>query len=326
MRKAMISLVLGTLILVSCSPQSTWTLLHPSNNPPPLTLSGFAYDINSGEAVVFGGIIKDQWSDETWTWNGNDWRKADPPVKPSAREKVAMAYDEAHDRIVLFGGAANKEVFDDTWEWDGKDWQLMNPAHKPPARCCHAMAYDGPQKKVLLYGGWNQTTGEFFKDTWEWDGNDWMEVGCCNAPMASAHALVDFSSRKEIVALNSIDVFGMWVWDGYTWLNPAVNITPARQDTRLAYDSKYNRVVLFGGIRNGEYLNDTWIFDGTDWTELGLPIQPSARYAHVMFYDAKRQSIILFGGAGSEGLLGDTWELKLPQDLSPLIVHETPTP
>ena len=45
-----------------------------------------------------------------------------------------------------------------------------------------------------------------------------------------------------------------------------------------------------------------------------------------MFYDAKRQGIILFGGAGSAGILGDTWELKLPEDISALVVRAMPTP
>jgi hypothetical protein len=45
-----------------------------------------------------------------------------------------------------------------------------------------------------------------------------------------------------------------------------------------------------------------------------------------MLCDEKRHSIILFGGVEKEGLVNDTWELKLPMNLSTLIVDITPTP
>lgn len=328
MRKIVALIIVFSALLVGCAPPPKpigWALLRPSTSPPNLSHSGFAYDSASSEAVVFGGLTKNTWSGETWVWNGENWLKASPPVSPSAREKLAMAYDEARDKIVLFGGMMDKTVFDDTWEWNGNNWELINPIHKPPARCCHAVDYDNVQKKVLLYGGWNHLTGEFFSDSWEWDGKDWVEVTCCGTPPASAHTLLNFSARNEIMLLNSVD-FGSWVWDGKSWQSPSIDLPPARQDGRVAYDRKYQRAILFGGIHNNEYLNDTWLFDGQTWSILNLPTQPTARYSHIMFYDTKRQSIILFSGAGSDDALEDTWELNLPEDLSSFLFGATSTP
>lgn len=337
-------------MLASCSPQSKWVLLHPSNNPPALAQSGFAYDINSSEGVVFGGIFKDKWSDETWLWNGSDWRKVDLADKPPAREKVAMAYDEARDRVVIFGGRMDKTLFDDTWEWDGRIWELVEPAHKPPARCCHAMAYDSVQKKILLYGGWDPITGKFFNDTWEWDGIDWTELSSGNVPPAAGHMLVNFSSENKVVAVPSTRFANTWEWNGSQWSEIISLPTPSRSDSRSAYDSDFNRIVFFGGIENRDtylngtwmcntflkgtracgssrtFLNDTWVFDGHVWNLLNVSSPPPARFAHIMFYDKKRHSIILFGGIGTESLLGDTWELALPQDLSEMIIDKTPMP
>ncbi|HEU0292931.1 MAG TPA: kelch repeat-containing protein [Anaerolineales bacterium] len=320
-------IVFFAIVLASCSSQPKWVLLHPSINPPPLAHSGFVYDTNSNEGVVFGGIFKDMWSDETWIWNGNDWHKADVAHKPPAREKVAMAYDEVRDKIIIFGGSMDKTVFDDTWEWDGKTWQLLKPVHTPPARCCHAMAYDSMQKKVLLYGGWNHITGEFFNDTWAWDGKDWTQLPSGNVPLSAAHMLVNFSSVNKLVAVPSSTFANTWEWDGDSWNETLSHPLPSRADGRSAYDSQYKRVVLFGGIENSNFLNDTWVFDGQTWNLLNVSSAPSPRYAHIMFYDVKRHSIILFGGAGKESLLGDTWELRLPQDLSAvIIVDKTATP
>jgi hypothetical protein len=328
MRKTIIIIIIFfALILVSCSFQPKWVLLHPSNNPPALAQSGFAYDTKSDEGIVFGGIYKDKWSDDTWIWNGSDWRKAGSTNKPPAREKVAMAYDETRDKVVIFGGSMDKTIFDDTWEWDGKDWKLAKSVHKPPARCCHAMAYDSVKKKVLLYGGWNSITGEFFNDTWVWDGKDWKQLSSGNAPLSAAHMLVNFSTEKKLISVPSSTFANTWEWDGNGWNEILSRPIPSRADGRSIFDSKYKRIVFFGGIeKSTTFLNDTWVFDGQIWNLLKVSSPPPPRFAHIMFYDLKRHSIILFGGAGKESLLGDTWELVLPQDLSAMVVEKTPTP
>jgi hypothetical protein len=327
MQKAIIGVfVFFAVILVSCSSQPKWVLLRPSNNPPALAHSGFAYNTTSNEGIVFGGIYKDKWSDETWIWDGSNWRKGDATNKPPAREKVAMAYDEARDKIIIFGGSMDKTIFDDTWEWDGKDWKVAMSAHKPPARCCHAMAYDSTKKKVLLYGGWNHVTGEFFNDTWSWDGNDWVQLSSGNAPLSAAHMLVNFSSENKLIAIPSSSFANTWEWDGDEWSETISRPIPSRADGRSVYDSQYKRLVLFGGIENSNFLNDTWAYDGETWSLLNILSPPSSRYSHIMFYDGKRHSIVLFGGIGKESLLGDTWELVLPQDLSSIRVDKTPTP
>lgn len=327
MKKFFTSAILLCLLLIACSNQPRvigWVKLKPSEQPPPLYHSGFAYDIDAHKAVVFGGATNDRWSDETWLWDGETWQQADLSLNPDAREKTAMAYDEARQRTVLFGGVMDNMVFNDTWEWDGNQWQQINTTHAPPARCCHALVYDPVQEMVLLYGGWNPLTETFFNDTWVWDGKNWTETTCCGLPAASAHAVVNFSARNEVIALNSVDAYGTWAWNGNQWFNLPLSNSPARQDGRIAYNDQFDRALLFGGIRDNEYLNDLWLFNGEEWTELPVPTRPNPRYAHVLFYDMKRKSIIMFGGVSPDGILNDTWELYLPEDLS--ILLPTPRP
>jgi hypothetical protein len=284
-----------------------------------------AYDAATHTAVLFGGITKDKWLDETWVWNGSDWTRMAPSNKPPAREKHALVYDESRRRVVLFGGAMDKTLFNDTWEWDGNEWQPMNPAHTPPGRCCHAMAYDSVQRKVLLYGGWDHLNQVFLKDTWLWDGTDWAEVTCCNAPGMSGHAMVGFPVQDIVLSVQTAGL-GTWIWDGDGWKNSALTSPLHRSEGRLVYDRQHQWAVLFGGSRDGQPLNDLWVFDGTAWIELGLPKRPPARYGHVMFYDEERQRIITFGGYDGTNYLNDTWELALPEILSEIAVTSTPTP
>jgi hypothetical protein len=66
-------------------------------------------------------------------------------------------------------------------------------------------------------------------------------------------------------------------------------------------------VVLFGGYNSSGNLSDTWIWDGTDWTEETPATSPSARGDCAMKYDAARGQVVLFGGDGTTGALNDTW-------------------
>jgi len=77
------------------------------------------------------------------------------------------------------------------------------------------------------------------------------------------------------------------------------------------YDSDNKTVVLFGGIRSdGTLSNDTWVWNGSTWTDHpGSEIQAApARQLAAMSFDPKLHQLILFGGQGANGkLLGDTW-------------------
>jgi hypothetical protein len=321
-----LSLVLS-LLLAGCVSHTGWAQLFPTSSPPALGQAGAVYDLQSGQGVVFGGITKTTWSDETWIWDGNTWHSAAPAARPPAREKLALAYDEDRDRVVLFGGRSDAGAMDDTWEWDGKNWQQFTPARHPAARCCHAMAYDEVNHTTLLSGGWDEKTNTFFSDTWAWDGQDWRELLQSGLPANAAHTLVTVPPDQKIISIPSTKGAVTLEWAGKSWSAVQASPEPSRADGRSVYDSGNRRVVLFGGIAGGvTYLDDTWLFAAHTWVQVKLTPSPAARYAPVMFYDLKRQSIILFGGVGANGLLRDTWEIKLPGDVSPLMVATVTAP
>src|SRR5712691_6093193 len=83
---------------------------------------------------------------------------------------------------------------------------------------------------------------------------------------------------------------------------------PARAFAASAYDSKQNRVVLFGGWNGVGPLGDTWQFDGTAWTNLAPGVAPPAISNAAMAYDPVRGVSVLFGGATDTAVNADTWE------------------
>jgi pimeloyl-ACP methyl ester carboxylesterase len=178
-----------------------------------------------------------------------------------------MAYDAARGQVLLFGGY-NGTNLDDTWMWDGTNWTQKNPANSPsPTFPVAGMAFDSARGQVVLFiSNPNPFAGSVFSDTWVWDGMNWTKKNPLNSP-------------------------------------------PPRTSPGMAYDTAHGQVVLFGGndaIGNPSILNDTWVWDGTNWTKKSPMNSPSRRYQQAMAYDSARGQVVLFGGEDGN-TPSDTW-------------------
>ena len=191
----------------------------------------------------------------------------------------ALAWHEASGGMIVFGGREQVAPYgqiDSTWEWDGTRLERRLPDPSPPAREEHALAYDSGRAKVVLFGGYSSVAG---------------------------------SCGPE----DSDDCSDTWEWDGVAWIRREPPISPpGRHGTALAYDAARRETVLFGGrwlAANGvRHLQDTWAWDGSDWTERAAASPPSPRFGHRMVYDPLRQRVVLFGGGDADAAVGDTWE------------------
>jgi len=95
-------------------------------------------------------------------------------------------------------------------------------------------------------------------------------------------------------------------------LAPAHSPGP-RTVAAIAYDSKRQRAVLFGGITGRDndgwvYDNSTWEWDGKDWHQIQTAVAPAGRERHGMAYDEQLGKVILYGGKNASGNLADLWE------------------
>jgi hypothetical protein len=63
----------------------------------------------------------------------------------------------------------------------------------------------------------------------------------------------------------------------------------------MAYDSARGKVVLFGGITDTGDSDETWEWDGANWTQPPPIGKPSAMHLHAMAYDGVRRKVVLFG-------------------------------
>ncbi|MFO1053755.1 MAG: kelch repeat-containing protein [Planctomycetota bacterium] len=187
----------------------------------------------------------------------------------------------------------------------GTDWSQQLPVHGPSNRFGAALAFDSARGCTVLFGG--QQSPNFFKDTWEWAGQDWAQFGGAVPPARSFMAMTFDSDRKVVVLFGGRDRAGAkrdtWEFDGMNWIErfPA-NSPPPDTGHSMAYDSARHRVVMFSGNAG---LAGTWEYDGSNWTQIVTATTPPPRTRHAMAYDAFRQKIVMFGGRTD---LADTWE------------------
>ncbi|MCI4337344.1 MAG: PKD domain-containing protein, partial [Thermoplasmata archaeon] len=102
-----------------------------------------------------------------------------------------------------------------------------------------------------------------------------------------------------------------WKFVGGSWTNLtgglATNPTPARFFTSMAYDPGLGETVLFGGWNGSEYLSDTWVFTGGDWSAVS-PSTPPARVGAGLAFDSSDGYLLLTGGGTASGSLSDSWK------------------
>lgn len=133
---------------------SAWNWFAINTPPPARTNYAMSYDTRNGQVVIFGGrsSCSGNLMDDTYTFDGANWKRQSTPLKPTPRDRAAMAYDRARSRLVLHGGQGTSSTLGDTWEWDGSQWLLRNVAYVPPAASGHGMAYDLGRKLPIAFG------------------------------------------------------------------------------------------------------------------------------------------------------------------------------
>ncbi len=299
---------------------ANWTQQNPKTFPSARGTALLAYDSKHSQVVLFGGQGSGTQGpqNDTWTWDGANWTLSHPTQSPPPRSNGALAYDSAHGQAVLFGGTIGSSQLSDTWLWDGSNW-TQSQQTGPSARLIHAIAYDSVRGQAVLFGG-EDSNGLPLNDTWLWDGSGWtLAHPRFSPPPRYAHAMAFDSVHGQVVLFGgyngSSNLSDTWLWDGTNWtpLSPPKS-PPARSYHAMAYDVAHGQVILFGGgtsnnaAANVGVFSDTWVWDGSNWTQMSPQSNPTARNRFNMAFDAGHVQAVLFGGRDVTGnFFGDTW-------------------
>ena len=215
------------------------------------------YDLNRRVIVLFGGCSaqSDNYLNDTWEYDGNNWEKIETAHSPTPRCGFGMAYDSCRNKTVLFGGYSDLPYDSDTWEYDGSDWTEVDTIILPPyARSETAMVFDSNRCLSVLFGGEPEGLVPL-DDTWEYDGNNWVQRNFSLTPMGRwTHAMAFNPIEGKVI-----------LYGGYGPQYPG-----------------------------GDVLGDTWAYDGQTWTELAHDNSPGPKDLLAIDFDAIREHIGLF--------------------------------
>ena len=211
---------------------STWTELHPSNQPSRRSDASIAYDPVNDVVVLYSGYLQnDTHTQDTWLYSFTDenWIRQHPTNTPHGQYGHNMVYAEQTGQLLMYpghwsiysGGTMISHGYGgNIWEYNVADeaWTETHSPATPPGRYWGYLVYDSNQNRLILQGGHGVID---YDDTWTYDINT------------------------------------------ETWEKASQTIKPPKRGCQaMAYDPENNVVVVFGGFsEDGQSLGDTWILD-----------------------------------------------------------------
>lgn len=202
-----------------------------------------------------------------------------------------VAFVPEKNRLYMWGGANSSitnNAFGDTWVFDfaTRTWHQATGAAHPFNVFEQTATYDPNTHRFVVFGGATASFGDG-TSAWLFDVNTelWEQASTASTPPARmSHSMV-FDPMRRVSY-----VFGggpypsagneMWVFDASSrvWQQSVPQNTPppARRFGSMAYDSRHDLVMLWGGINGSTMLNDTWIFRPStrQWQRLVPPASP----------------------------------------------------
>ncbi|EXI66571.1 MAG: Cell wall-associated polypeptide CWBP200 [Candidatus Accumulibacter adjunctus] len=333
-----------------------WTKLAPTGTPPtPRSHVSSAYDPLTDRMIVFAGVQPgDLKTNEVWVLinaagraGPPEWQRLAPTgTLPGPRHIAMTAYDATANRLIMHGGCPENcgTAFVDTWVLTNAnglggtpEW-IQLPSGTSDLTAGHA--YDPITNRLILFGG--ATPAAPFNDTSAVrvlvDANGigeprWIDL----SPLGTRPP-----PRSELYALgydgvnNRLLVFGGYRWRGIEYndvwvLQHANGLGGAPEWQQLApdgtapdpranmpshYDPNSNRLIVFGGLRQGAtpaaVFDETWVLsnanglDGTPrWSRLASSgAIPAPRRSHAAVYDPRSNRLVT--GLGYNDLSGET--------------------
>lgn len=175
-------------------------------------------------------------------------------------------------------------------------------------------AAPNPSGGVMVHGS---SASDSTVQTWIWQSGAWTQSNPATEPPARYGGMLAYDPATSTDVLfggyesGVGDLADTWVWDGTDWTqeSPAQS-PPTREYGALAYDADLGGLVLYGGTSgNGSTtLSDTWLWDGTTWTQVNPSGDPGPREEAAMATDPAG-GVLMYGGFTGEAIMNDTWQL-----------------
>jgi hypothetical protein len=320
----------------------TWTRLDPSGTAPPARgEAAAAFDSIGGTMFIIAGYDGGTRND-VWKWSGaggGAWAEVHPAGGVlSPRHSMPAMFDPVRRRIVVYGGrneATATQRADAPWldlTVNPPRWYVDPPA-APSPRYGPSLVYDPNGDRVILFGGrddfnYSDTYGQYwemnFRAAPEWKRHQGVgsvlpltrfgHVAYCDAPR---NRMLVFGGDyfQAGPAFFSLSLANDSLW---TLVDPPGPGPATRSYPGMAYDSRRDRLLFFGGNTGAGLSNQVWALSlsGTpSWQLLGpTGTPPTPRFGSSAVYDPAKDRLLVFGGypANTNTSAPDQlWELSL---------------
>jgi hypothetical protein len=79
---------------------------------------------------------------------------------------------------------------------------------RPKPRFAHAKANDSGRDRVIVFGGAAAAVGQadMLKDTWEWDGRQWLLISDSGPPKRAAYGMLWDHQRKTVLLYGGTNI------------------------------------------------------------------------------------------------------------------------
>lgn len=278
-----------------------------------------------GRAIAYGGRewpgnypINDFWQyafTEPQGWNGVNTGGVDPP----SRAAHVAVWDEKHDRMLVIAGrdennALTNSVFALSDSADFMNWKGLAPTGTPPSpRVYSSGIYDPVGDRVLVFGGMDAAgfRGGLHQLALT-PSPAWSTLAPAGGPAGRAaasaiydeprHRMILFGGADSLTSNYANDVWSLSL-PGLTWTHLAPTGTPptARWKHNAVFDSRRNRMLVFGGRQANGDSADVWELSLSPatpvWTRLGSTgYPPLYRSEAGAAYDSLNDRLLVYGG------------------------------
>ncbi|HEX7138983.1 MAG TPA: kelch repeat-containing protein [Vicinamibacterales bacterium] len=281
---------------------TTWTEMTPATMPDCVNDAGLVYQAHDPKVLVLyaGTCTSSGTLSNTYEWDGNNWALVTPPSGTFRLTGEAMAYDPARRTTTIFGGTEAFSVpLGATYVYHQGVWSPPpNAALSPSPRSLFAFNTDPLNNVIWLVGGMDDTST--LDDIWKYSNGTWQEVTFDSSPSAcvSPVSAYDTDRQKLIIVCQDVSVHE---FDGTTWktvnASDLKTVPQVRRFSAMAYDANVKKTVLFGGFNDTNYVNETWTWDGSLWTQIKNNAATARSHA-AMWFDPNMNRTVLYGGIG----------------------------
>jgi hypothetical protein len=306
----------GSVQVIPLKPRE-WTSTE-GTQPGPREGAAMAYIPGLGGALLSGGLdANGDTLNDAWLYDGTGWREL-PPMPDFRRYHVIVPLGA--DSALVVGGlppSVSPGLWIRTLVYDGVQWSALAG---PVTRDRSAVAFDLERRQLVLFGG--TPADPLQRGTTTWVRNVfpqqpfWRELDGPGPSARVGHVMVYDPDRRAVVlfggtGLDGVELNDVWVWNGEEdgWSGfETFGDWPARSGHTAFHDPGRGAIVVVGGERDGEFLDDIWELRGDSWSVL-TGVRPAPRVGLGAFLNSLDVGVMV-SGRGPSGLVTDWWTYR----------------